>query len=342
MSESVKYRSARAEVVDAACSNMFRWFAFFSTIVVVVSHISIFNISSEEMWIAKYFCAGHVYSFFFMSGFFISMSMGDENWYAVSLAKRIRTLIVPYVLWCLFYYLLKFFESPLAVYNEVFNSRDMALNKVFGLGFGTPPYNIPLWYIKCLFVFVVGAPLFNSLVENRGRVGLAMFALCVFWIAGNVCGWPFMEAIHYGFSLRGLTLFLLGMYCYRNYGCRYLSKVKKWHGVIALFVWLAFSRVEFSYPTIVLQWMLPFVCVFCMQIFVAGLFRDVSLPKYCKPIFFVFVMHMAVMRLAGKMVMPIIGVWGIAVVAIVIPLIVASLLKTFVPRAYLVLTGGRQ
>ena len=79
-----------------------------------------------------------------------------------------------------------------------------------------------------------------------------------------------------------------------------------------------------------------------MQIFVAGLFRDVSLPKYCKPIFFVFVMHMAVMRLAGKMVMPIIGVWGIAVVAIVIPLIVASLLKTFVPRAYLVLTGGRQ
>lgn len=44
--------------------------------------------------------------FFFASGFFMAGHLDDPLWYRKALSARVRTLLVPYIFWCVAYWLL--------------------------------------------------------------------------------------------------------------------------------------------------------------------------------------------------------------------------------------------
>ena len=129
--------------------------------------------------------------FFVISGFFLVKNLeipehtgsverirGIFLWWRKSVGKRLLTLGIPYLLWNLIYYIFK-----LATGKYGFDLLH-CLSQLTGYD----PYEVPacgqFWYVRCLLVYVVFAPVFVALFGHR-RFGLAAIcALLVCWVAG--------------------------------------------------------------------------------------------------------------------------------------------------------------
>jgi len=112
--------------------------------------------------------------FFIVFGYFISAHFSDRSWWRKELVKRIKSLLVPYLLWSCIGMLLGVLLSsvagfvarrPMAV-NQVLSRVDII--QVFGLDLTTTPNNTALWYVRCLLMFATLSPVFKFLV-SRGR-----------------------------------------------------------------------------------------------------------------------------------------------------------------------------
>lgn len=102
--------------IEYALSSRFRNMSIMCAFLVVVIHCtSNFNVSNcfVRMFIYDGVCRIAVPFFFFASGFFLAAHFGENYWWGKEIAKRIRTLFVPYLicvtlymgdnlmLWCL-------------------------------------------------------------------------------------------------------------------------------------------------------------------------------------------------------------------------------------------------
>ena len=105
--------------------------------------------------------------FFVVSGFFISAHFSERGWWKVETAKRIYSLVVPFFLWCGIAFLL---ISPLSIVADLMAHRPFGTNlpvsdgrwlMAIGLDLSVCPNLIPLWYVRCLFLFVLLSPLFK-------------------------------------------------------------------------------------------------------------------------------------------------------------------------------------
>ena len=135
--------------------------------------------------------------FFVISGFFLIKNLEIPEytglvarvckiflWWRKSVGKRLLTLGIPYLLWNLIYYIFK-----LATGKYGFDLLH-CLSQLTGYD----PYEVPacgqFWYVRCLLVYVVVAPVFVALFGHR-RFGLAAIcALLVCWFAGGGGGAP--------------------------------------------------------------------------------------------------------------------------------------------------------
>ena len=110
--------------------------------------------------------------FFVVSGFFLSRHFDEEDWYCREVSKRIKTLIVPYVVWSLLPILL---FLPLNIVSDMIAHRPFMTNcyflqgsiwiRILGFDFTKAPLYGPLWYVRCLFLFVITAFLFKRLID---------------------------------------------------------------------------------------------------------------------------------------------------------------------------------
>ena len=166
----------------------------------------------------KHFANIAVPFFFTVSGYFIARHFNDQGCWLRESRKRVRTILVPYLIWCL---LTALAVLPLSLMCDMIQGKKFgasvsttALN-LFGFDFRSTPQANQLWYLRCLMVFVLMLPLFRFICRSRRMLGVALFL--VWMISGGIVWWG--EALHsglrgflmWGASTEGLFYCLTGM-----------------------------------------------------------------------------------------------------------------------------------
>lgn len=146
--------------------------------------------------------------FFLVSGYFLAVHVDEQGWWMTSVLKRIRTLLVPMFLCGLVTSLIL---SPIGIIADLNAGRAFGTSiglingnalEIFCLTSGAP-YFTHLWYLRCLFLFVVSSLILVPLCK-RFSWGVPL----AFWILSGVfeinpCGMIF--------NTYGLAFFTCGI-----------------------------------------------------------------------------------------------------------------------------------
>ena len=193
---------------------------------------------------ATLFCCTAVPFYFVAAGFFLGGHVNENGWWLNELNKRLRTILVPYVMWCTLGALLM--TVPLKLIANFLDgqiwSHEIGVNtlewwvKTYGLNLFEPPRSGELWFVRTLFFLFVCAPILVWPLSRKVR-GLAwllvLWALYALFYLDNV--WDedlyclFSECG--AFSLRGIFYFSLGLFL-RLHGVAWNSL--RWRGVLVL------------------------------------------------------------------------------------------------------------
>ncbi len=210
-------------------SQKFRFYLFISILLVVVVHgynlnesyLQPFTIINEpirfttfiEYWLANGLFRFVVPLLFLISGYLLSY--GDSVPYSIRINKKIKTLVIPYLIWSAFamtitYYLQLYpntSQSVLATHlDQLGDSRPYHLLSWGGLVLRWTlfPIAFQLWFIRCLFVYNVASPLIIKALSVSPKI---WFSICTFlWM--TTFGMHFIEG-------EGLLFFSLGIYIHK-------------------------------------------------------------------------------------------------------------------------------
>lgn len=181
---------------------------------------------TAEWWVYHLFkrgvCTIAVPFFFAAVGYFLAGHCRETGWWARETRKRVRTLLAPYCAWVL---LALLWGTALALAANLLAgaplSRNLPLSaeawlRAFGLDVLDYPLVVPLWFVRCLMVFVVAAPLLVWPLRRSRALGLAwlavLAAVCVavtpYTAEEGTAGWFWRGTV----SLAGLFYFSLGMF----------------------------------------------------------------------------------------------------------------------------------
>lgn len=210
--------------VDAFTSSKFKFFSFLAMVLLVYVHGYDLNERYLQPWslvnepltfttFVEYLLANGLFRFripilFIISGYLFAL--GDARPYGERVGKRVRTLLVPYVLWSAiglaFTFVLEQSAAGAAVVREA-HLQPFAGVPVRDLGLGRTllsllvPTPFQLWFIRCLFVYNLAYPWIRAAVLRAPRVTFSVFTLL--WLA--TFGAFFIEG-------EGLLFFSLGVW----------------------------------------------------------------------------------------------------------------------------------
>lgn len=133
--------------------------------------------------------------FFVISGyfFFYKTNVFDKEIYIKKIKKRIKTLLIPYLLWNLLPVLL---ITGGNMYSIIFRGKSFDALKEFYTSLwddglyhiwwdktsGTMPFDSPLWYLRDLIVVCILSPLIYYGIKRLGWIFLSL--LCLLYISG--------------------------------------------------------------------------------------------------------------------------------------------------------------
>ena len=120
--------------------------------------------------------------FFLVSGFFLAGHAGEDGWWRRETLKRMRTVLVPYLVWSLAFggFMLAAVAGPELCRVHAFDWSAWWQAKRFllvGLDLREPPLLLPLWYLRTLLLLVVISPLLFGLVRKAPRMTLGALGL---------------------------------------------------------------------------------------------------------------------------------------------------------------------
>lgn len=147
------------------------------------------EIHSLTWWYTTLFsrgiCSIAVPFFFTVSGFFLAQHIFEKNWWPHEISKRLRTLVIPFFSWSLLYFL---YAVPLILIANILADTVLTRNfpttlgggmRILGLDPFSYPYLIPLWFVRCLFLFVCISPILAWIVKKGKRTSFILL-ICLF------------------------------------------------------------------------------------------------------------------------------------------------------------------
>lgn len=161
--------------------------------------------------------------FFFCSGFLLAGGVCQPDWWRTALKKRIKTLLIPYLILNVVYWPIKFSVHTMAVKWAEANGQTMLLSwetpfEIVGIPFFHGPAIGPLWYVRCLLLFVLVSPLFVFTIRrSRMFAGLTFLGTVVVYFVWEAIKMTpcfserMREFAYYGFSLWGVMFFVAGL-----------------------------------------------------------------------------------------------------------------------------------
>lgn len=241
------------------CIVMVHWFAFSSIATAgLVGDRAVYGTYMALCSFVEAFIADcSVGMFFFISGYLFFCGGGSATaTYKSKLRRRVRTLLVPYLLWNLLMIVAAFiWESPL--FYGVFPSSASTVSSMtaatffrgfFGLGEYMIPHNGNLWFIRDLMIGILAVPLLLPVLRRRPYVLLAVFALGYIWFSYRTdvflsglfavmffFNWgASMSLRHIDLAVSFRPLFRLSLVLYAVCGTILLFVQHRWPGVASL------------------------------------------------------------------------------------------------------------
>lgn len=291
-------------------------------------------------------CRMAVPFFFTVSGYFLSAHFDEEGYWLREVQKRVRSLAVPYVLWNVIAFVLL---VPVIAAADYVGHRSFGTNipisggrwvRAVGLDPTRMPFLVPLWYVRCLFLFVLLSPFFKAVVTRTRTIWLLFsFGVLLLYASGCFGNGDFFR---YGYSLSGSFYFSLGI-ALRSLHVPF--RASKWRGVMSsiMGIVLLVGKLEFANVGVnLLELAIPFLlyAVYC-------LIPDAEWPSWLtKTAFPIFLMHDIVI-IYIESALSILGWSGVGAFIVVwcasvaIPIAVAAFVRSKSTLAEQVLFGGR-
>lgn len=173
--------------IDESLSRKLRNMAFVCALLVVTIHIGVRADDGAGAWFFSQILVNGVARiavpfFFVVSGFLLARHIEESGWWVSAIKKRARTLLVPYLLWSVIAILSASVLASIAdvVAHRPFGYSLYVLRKPlvwFGLDLFEYPSLVPLWYVRCLLLLIVGAPVLVGLVRRFGKIFVGLLFL---------------------------------------------------------------------------------------------------------------------------------------------------------------------
>ncbi len=208
--------------IDEFISNRIANMGLFASLLVVLIHCDAVEPIQVDSWLYVFrklirpLMATAVPFFFIASGFFLCGHCQEKGWYVHELQKRCKTLLLPYFSSSILRILLMSIMAWCTSSNlEGVLGKDSIQMFMVDLGFSLElPHPTTLWYIRCLFFFVILSPLIYWLSANIKRLCVSGVIMLVLYIWVGVDGYQNIfkdeRVWKYFFSLTGLCWFFLG------------------------------------------------------------------------------------------------------------------------------------
>ena len=270
--------------------------------------------------------------FFFASGYFLAVHVGEDGWWRNALKKRVLSLLVPFVLWNGIYL--------------VFLRFGIEGNVVSW--FGLNPLRLPalfvLWYVRALILLVLVSPVIVfALHKTRGWILAVMWIVYFIFVPGDeVSPTDWQMFFKWSFSLLGLFYFSLGCWA-RNCrwkGCEWKSTVF----AMVLGVLFLSVRLWIRYAGVALPVSPRPAMVFCLFVGVFSVMTCRPMPKFLAGVAFpIYVLHVFVRALPWRFlnsdsIWKLMTTWMITVAG---SIAVAVVFRKLCPRGASIAFGGR-
>ena len=291
--------------------------------------------------------------FFVVSGFFLSAHIGEKWWWYREFQKRISSLVVPFFIWS---FLCIVTSVPLSIIADLIAHRPFGTSihvfrvnwlRIVGGDLTDFPILIPLWYVRCLIFFVIASPVISLLLS---KLGYGWLLLCfVFSILhSHIPSAEFKYFLSRGFSLDGLFYFSIGIFLQKHRNI----KVVRCAAVVSAFLGVALlaTKITFFYNTWKFQISLGKLSIPLLMYATWFFMPPKRLPDWLASCSFpIFLMHMlffpyigiALKRLHIGEGYPTLQPMLNFAAGFLGSIIVANLLRRFLPKLAHVLFGGR-
>ena len=303
----------------------------------------------------KHLCSIGTCWFFLFAGFLFFLGNEQQDgkigwkWYLAKWKKRIRSLLIPYLIWNLFAILAIILKiNGLSLLGISQSSDESALLKAGPLfWFITGPADFPLWFLRDLILLSLLTPVLQWLFQRIPWISLALLAAFYLIYPKDL---PFM-------SMRGLFFFSAGAWLGIRKAellsiCRYARIPALVLTIILSFV--ATMRTGYADHSFWLRLFYPFGMITFLNICDRLIARPSRRDRLCRlsaSVFFIYAAHEIYIlgwtrglfvRVFGE------GLTGSWIKFIFVPFIVLAaclalyyLLKRIMPRAVAVACGGR-
>lgn len=300
-------------------------------------------------------------SFFFISGFLFCRSINIKNSvklneFKAKINKRLKTLGIPYVFWCTFWFLFTYIIQFLPYIKDGFSLplHQMSFFKKF-YNLILEPINYPFWFLRELILYVLISPLLYIIIKYLKYYVLIFLFIASLFSTSLIA--PYGVSI-YKFLM--LFFFLLGAYVALN-NIRLSFKVKPLVVFLMFFSWIILSGfmlyleaniIEVSLITKLIKNLLILLgCLSCWLLY------DVLDKKFnfkYKGIyafgFFIYAVHGIPILILKKAVLSYFSLSQIQLIALyffsfifitIFCIVIAYLLKKYTPKLYYLSTGNR-
>lgn len=356
----------QVEKMNEYLSDKLKVLSFVSIILVVYIHMyytegatmPVLNFI-EGFW-GKGICVLAVPLFYIISGylFFLKCENGLSSIWP-KIRKRVRTLLVPYLLMnlfaVLFYVMANLLANSVPSIGGVLNFRiieiirEMNIWQMLATFFWTDPTAFQLWFVRDLMVVVLFSPLIFLLLRQMTRM---KFGILLFIILEGI-----LVALDYYSEYFGAAFwFIAGGYLAMALKIDMTStRGRSGLTLIAAFLCIVLVLVNIFFPMNWMGWVIPVCGILALwygyDLLAKGrlLGKSPLLKFLCGYTFFVYLVHEPLLNILKKMPLLVSrSEWMLIAAYVIVPPIFYILaawlgkgLKGLWPRAYGVFTGGR-
>ena len=359
--------------INKVLSDKIRGISFLCTMLVIILHAyddNLWNTSRGSVYyivtiISHGICGIAVPYFFIISGWLFTRQYDSGISYGNLMKKRLKTLGIPYIYWCLIY---TFTYVIVTIYGNKMAGRPLTMGtplvlplyswknpfRIFGLNLFNYPANAPLWYVRNLLLLILISPILMKIIKHKTTgiifiVFLVMLDLASYKITSEL--WHVFFNI--GFTFKGLLFYSIGIYLQKF---PFVWKPRITASLLFCFVWITLiciGRIPSNSSFIILHFSFLIGCIAIWFIYDYLPWRkrleSWHVTHYS---FFIYVSHYALMRILFCYKSCILlkryifdNDLFIFVVRFIFPafiaIVLAYVLERYLPKVYRVLTGGR-